>query len=794
MNACSGFWNRNKKAVMKTKIIYLSQTFIVSFLLIFLSVSCKKEEQKIIKEKLTGKIQKGPYVNGTTISMSELSSSLTQTGKVFTTQITNNIGSFEIDNIDLSSEYVEFSANGYYYDEIKGDISLGSLSLYAVSDIKDLSSVNVNILTHLEKQRVSYLIKNNKSFSEAKKTAQKEILSIFGFLPDGVVNSETLDISCNSESNAILLAISIILQGNRTVGSLTELLANISNDLKEDGNLNNVTILNDLRNSTKGLILSSIRTNLEERYKNLGVDAAIPDFEKYTRQFLAFTGKKPTAAIEAATNIATTTATFNGSVNPDYINTNVSFEWGETTAYGNTISVNQNPVTGGSSVKISASVTGLLPGKTYHLRVKAENTAGIGYSDDITFTTAGKTPEAVAMSATDIFFRSAMLNGTVNANLLSTTTQFEWGTTTNYGNTTIAAQSPVTGNSPVNVNAGLSDLNEETTYHFRIRAENSLGVTYSNDRIFTTTGKSPIPITKAAANIQMDCATLKGTVNANSFSTTVIFEWGTTDSYGNTATVIQSPLTANTYQDVSADLTGLNNGTTYHYRIKAANEYGTRTSEDMVFTTLAPVTDYEGNRYNVRTFGTQIWMIENLKSTKYSDGTPISFGLYFPGNNITNVAKFGYLYDWAAAIKQPAKYDTIMLNVEGLRVQGACPTSWHLPSENEWLQLINLYGGKEVAGLKLKIANPGYWLEPVKIEAPLSGFNAIPAGRRFDDGTYNSVGNNAAYWTTSQWLMGGAIMGRNVEMIFLLPNVTIYHTNGNNAPGSVGLSIRCIKD
>jgi len=105
-------------------------------------------------------------------------------------------------------------------------------TLFALSDITDINTVNVNILTHLERQRVLYLVKNQKmDFSDAKHKAQQEIISIFGFDDSGIDNSESLNITSNNNSNAILLAISVILQGDRTVGQLTEMMANISNDM-----------------------------------------------------------------------------------------------------------------------------------------------------------------------------------------------------------------------------------------------------------------------------------------------------------------------------------------------------------------------------------------------------------------------------------------------------------------------------------------------------------------------------------------------------------------------------------
>jgi hypothetical protein len=130
-------------------------------------------------KKVSGHVQKGPFILGTAITLSELNSSLEQTGKNFNSQISDNSGSFEISNINLTSNYIELQANGYYFDEVKGEISPSQLSLQALADITNASTVNVNLLIHLEKQRVLFLVKQGKSFDEAKQTAQTDILSFF---------------------------------------------------------------------------------------------------------------------------------------------------------------------------------------------------------------------------------------------------------------------------------------------------------------------------------------------------------------------------------------------------------------------------------------------------------------------------------------------------------------------------------------------------------------------------------------------------------------------------------------
>ncbi|WP_169712799.1 BspA family leucine-rich repeat surface protein [Algoriphagus faecimaris] len=219
--------------------------------------------------------------------MSELNSELTQTGNIFTSQITNDQGLFEINNIELTSSFVEFTASGFYFNEVSGQISSAPITLTSLADLTNKSSINVNVLTHLEKKRVETLMKEGKTFGEAKDQAKREVLSIFSFVLESNADFEDYDISKNNEEGEILLAISIILQGNRSVGQLTEILSRIQNDFSDNGVLDDKNILNSLISSTLNLDLKKTRENIEKRFIELNFNSTIPNFEERIIQFLS---------------------------------------------------------------------------------------------------------------------------------------------------------------------------------------------------------------------------------------------------------------------------------------------------------------------------------------------------------------------------------------------------------------------------------------------------------------------------------------------------------------------------
>jgi len=192
----------------------------------------------------------------------------------------------------------------------------------------------------------------------------------------------------------------------------------------------------------------------------------------------------PIVTTRTATNVTSSTATLNGSVNPNGATTTVHFEYGLTTSYGSSTATHS--FSGHTTQNVSANISGLSPNTTYHFRLVGSNSGGTRYGGDRTLTTFSPTgaPVAITSPATNVASFSATLHGSVYPHGLPTTVYFQYGTTTSYGRTTPVQTK--TGNTYQSVSANNSGLSASTTYHFRIVATNSAGTKYGGDRTFTT--------------------------------------------------------------------------------------------------------------------------------------------------------------------------------------------------------------------------------------------------------------------------------------------------------------------
>ncbi len=191
-------------------------------------------------------------------------------------------------------------------------------------------------------------------------------------------------------------------------------------------------------------------------------------------------------------------------------------------------------------------------------------------------------PTAITGGATGITQTSAMLNGSVNPNSAQTYAEFEFGPTPSYGFNVSAGQ--LNGTSVVLVAQVLSGLTPGTTYHYRIKAQNSHGTTYGADSTFTTlSNPTPIAITGNATLITGSGGTINGTFNAGGYNATMVLELGLTTAYNN---FTSGPLSGYNNCTMSWGRYGLLPNTTYHYRASLIYPGGTIYGADSTFTTL----------------------------------------------------------------------------------------------------------------------------------------------------------------------------------------------------------------
>jgi trimeric autotransporter adhesin len=348
--------------------------------------------------------------------------------------------------------------------------------------------------------------------------------------------------------------------------------------------------------------------------------------------FTTSAANAPLVTTGAASGIGAKTATLNGTVNPSGASTTYWFQYGTTSSYGlQTGSHGAGSGTSGRSV--SAGISGLVAGATYHFRLVAQSSAGTTDGQDQTFTTsAAAAPKVTTGAAGGIGAKSATLNGTVNPNGAGATYWFQYGTTTSYGLQT-GSHGAGGGTSDQHVSASLSGLVAGTTYHFRLVAQNSGGTTDGQDQTFTTAAaNAPKVTTGAASGTSAKAATVNGTINPNGAATTYWFQYGTTTGYG-LQTGSHSAGGGTSDQHVSAILSGLVAGTTYHYRLVAQNSAGTTDGQDQTFTTSAAnapqVTTAAASKIGAKTATLNGTVNPNGAGTNYwfQYGTTTSYGL-----------------------------------------------------------------------------------------------------------------------------------------------------------------------
>lgn len=194
----------------------------------------------------------------------------------------------------------------------------------------------------------------------------------------------------------------------------------------------------------------------------------------------------------------------------------------------------------------------------------------------------------------------------------------------------------------------------------------------------------------------------------------------------------------------------------------------------------AQVTDKNGRTYKTVKIGKQEWMAENLNVNAYRNGDSItqvqdprkwsnlSTGAWcYYDNKPENGSKQGKLYNWFAVNDS----------------RGLAPAGWHIPSDEEWTQLINFLGGEEAGGATLR--NQKNWKMEGKDQNNI-GFEGLPSGSRDIDGTFSGIGNNCEWWSATE--------SNTYNSWFRFLNNYFSNAGKGNYDKLSGFSVRCIKD
>ena len=205
-----------------------------------------------------------------------------------------------------------------------------------------------------------------------------------------------------------------------------------------------------------------------------------------------------------------------------------------------------------------------------------------------------------------------------------------------------------------------------------------------------------------------------------------------------------------------------------------------------IFTQIAggTVTDSDGNAYNTVKIGDQVWMAENLKTTKYNDGMT-AIPLVTDNTAWSNLSTPGYCwYD-----NDEATYgDTYgaLYNWYTVYTGNLCPTGWHVPSDADWTTLTTYLGGVSVAGGKLKETGTSHWNSPNTGATNESGFTALPGGDRYLDGLFYDVGDIGSWWSSTEYAPPHAF--------FRYLGYDDANVGGNYTNKKYGFSVRCVRD
>jgi uncharacterized protein (TIGR02145 family) len=342
----------------------------------------------------------------------------------------------------------------------------------------------------------------------------------------------------------------------------------------------------------------------------------------------------------------------------------------------------------------------------------------------------------------------------------------------------------VNGSGPGVFSSAVKGLKPAVTYYFRAYATNSAGTGYGNE-LSSQYSVVPTLTTSLVTAVNDNVVTCGGNITSDGgFDVTARGVcWGTSKTPTIYNNITKDSVGTGTFNSVISSLLP---DVVYYVRAYATNKIGTSYGNERTFTiNKLLVKDAEGNIYHYVTLGSQVWLTENLKSTRLNDSTAIAWvpdnstwsstknvspGYCWYGNDeFANKDSYGALYNWYAVSSGKL-----------------CPLGWHVPTDIEWTMLTEYLGGTAVAGGKLKENTTEHWRNPNQGATNETGFTALPGGWRSDVGVFDNILNFGYWWSSTS-------VSTTVSDYRYL-----YYGNGTATKSFVsqkyGLSVRCLKN
>ncbi|NER10021.1 surface protein [Muriicola jejuensis] len=216
--------------------------------------------------EISGSVSKGSFVAGSSLTFFEIDDELNQTGRSFSTNIDDDFGNYELSATGIAEAYARVTGEGFYWNEVTNENTQNRISLVALSKFNN--SINVNILTHMEADRVRYLyLEEGLTFDESKEQALNEILEAFDISsPINLTNAEEFSFVKGDETSKILLVLSAVIQGNRSVSEVSVLLSKLALEFKNNGNIVDQEIIDDIAGQLRFLDKENLIQNVLNKY------------------------------------------------------------------------------------------------------------------------------------------------------------------------------------------------------------------------------------------------------------------------------------------------------------------------------------------------------------------------------------------------------------------------------------------------------------------------------------------------------------------------------------------------